>query len=183
MTVKDIDLSSARAIRSPVRTRILEIAIAQAPVSVRDIADRMGRSPASMYHHVKMLQAAGLLREAGSAGHGREAERLYAPVAQGFRVKSEKLTKKGKEDFAGLGAAHARYALRRYVRAVETDGAILSGAARNALVRHLSLRLSPQGLKDLNRDLEALIAKWAVAPQDEDAAVLSLAIVMGPHKV
>jgi DNA-binding transcriptional ArsR family regulator len=182
MAVKDIDLSSARAIRSPVRTQILEILLAQAPLSVADIAARMGRPPAALYHHIKTLAAAGLLRDAGTAGQGRETERLYAPVARGFRVRTEKLTKPGREDFAGLGAAHARYALRRYVRAVETADAVLSGPGRNALVRHLSLRLSSQGLKELNQDLEALIIKWAAAPSNEDAAPLSVAIVMGPHK-
>lgn len=181
MTVKRVSITKAKAIRSPVRTRILEILLAGSPMPVRDIAARMGKPPVPLYHHVKTLLAAGLVREAGTAGQGRESERLYAPAAKGFRVETDGLTKRGREDLAGLGAAHVRYALRRYVRAVETKDAVLSGPGRTAMVRHMSLSLSAARLAELNLDLDALAQKWAATRSEAGAATLSVVIVMGPQ--
>jgi hypothetical protein len=77
------------ALTSPLRLEILGQFTGPAPLSVRDLAERMGRTPHSIYYHVHLLARVGLLREVGlrPGGAGR-GEALYRPVQDTIRVDS-----------------------------------------------------------------------------------------------
>lgn len=184
MTVKTGRISALKAIKSPVRTRIVEALLPGAPLSVAQIAERMNASPVALYHHVKILVAAGIVKPAGMAGEGRAAERLYTLVARGFRVETANLKPKDRGDLADLGAAHVRYALRRYSRAVTAGDAVLDGPGRTALVRHMILRLTDAQLKKLNEEIDRLVQNWALTPgqREQGERQVSLALVMGPSE-
>lgn len=69
------------ALGSPLRIEIIGFFEYGGMLSVRDIAERLGRPVASMYFHVHKLVRAGLLVEGPKRGTGPAAEVLYRAVA------------------------------------------------------------------------------------------------------
>jgi DNA-binding transcriptional ArsR family regulator len=67
-----------RALTSPLRQDIVDLAQAMVRVSVPELADHLGRPADALYYHVRALQRAGLLVEAGARRRGRHQETLYS---------------------------------------------------------------------------------------------------------
>lgn len=168
-----------RALSAPQRVRILECLLAHAPQSIREVAAVLKRPPAALYHHFALLRKAGLILQAGTRGEGRNAERIYAPVARALHAAAPR-TKAERGELARAGETQVRYALRRFSRAVRSGEALLQGAKRSTAVRHLTLRVSPDQLAALNRDIDALTAKWAQASAPTDGVQLSLLLLLAP---
>ena len=106
------------ALTSPLRLEILGQFTGPAPLSVRDLAERMGRTPHSIYYHVHLLARVGLLREVGtrSGGAGR-SEALYQPVRDTIALDAEPGTE---DSIRRTMAAAFRMALRDLDTALES---------------------------------------------------------------
>jgi hypothetical protein len=78
-----------QALTSPLRLEILGQFTGPKPLSVRDLAERMGRTPHSIYYHVHLMARVGLLREVGQRreGGGR-GEALYQPARERFALEA-----------------------------------------------------------------------------------------------
>ena len=50
-----------KALAHPLRQQILELMIA-APITTKQVADRLGEKPTKLYHHVDKLEVAGLIK-------------------------------------------------------------------------------------------------------------------------
>ena len=68
------------ALTSPLRLEILGQFTGPKPLAVRDLAERMGRTPHSIYYHVHLMTRIGLLREVGRREGGGRSEALYQPA-------------------------------------------------------------------------------------------------------
>jgi hypothetical protein len=68
------------ALTSPLRLEILGQFTGPKPLSVRDLAERMGRTPHSIYYHVHLMTRIGLLREVGRRQGGGRSEARYQPA-------------------------------------------------------------------------------------------------------
>lgn len=75
------------ALTSPTRLEILGLFTAPGPLSVRELAERMGRSASSVHYHVNLMVEVGLLREVGVRPRGTRAETLYEPVRRTVRFR------------------------------------------------------------------------------------------------
>src|SRR5262249_12876415 len=101
-----------RAIGSPSRVVILEHLLGRSPQSIREVALVIGRPPAALYHHFRVLTEAGLVVEAGSRGAGRKAEQLYRAAASRVRAAIDPRSAAERTALARTGEVHARHALR-----------------------------------------------------------------------
>lgn len=54
--------------------------------SARELAEEMGRTPASTHYHVKELLAAGLIREQGRRPTARKPEAIYEPAEKTYQL-------------------------------------------------------------------------------------------------
>jgi DNA-binding transcriptional ArsR family regulator len=171
-----------RALSSPQRVRILERLIASAPLSIREVAGALNRPAAALYHHFSQLEGAGLIVQAGVRGEGRTAERIYAPAARALHAAPPRNNAE-RDELARAGETQVRYALRRFSRAVRAGDAPMQGPERTTAVRHLTLRVSPEQLGALNRDIDALTARWAQAAAADDGIQLSLLLVLAPENI
>ena len=62
-TTKTIDDRTARAaVSSPLRLEILGLFVSAEPLAISDMAVLMNRSAGSLYHHVGILEEAGILQ-------------------------------------------------------------------------------------------------------------------------
>lgn len=143
------------ALTSPLRLEILGQFTGPTPLSVRDLAERMGRTPHSIYYHVHLLARVGLLREVGlrPGGAGR-GEALYRPVQDTIRVDS---AEPGAEDTIRRTMAAAFRMAQR-----DLDSALESASRRApadppGLATRLHFRATPRTVKDVRRHLQAAI--------------------------
>jgi hypothetical protein len=139
------------ALTSPLRLEILGQFTEPTPLSVRDLARRMGRTPHSIYYHVHLMARVGLLREVGQRreGGGR-SEALYKPM----------------RDRVALDAADpaAGVAIRRTMGAAfrmaerDLESALQSAPGDPRLLgMRAHFRASPMVLKQVRRHLEAAL--------------------------
>lgn len=67
---------------SPARLELIEAVDAAGPVSARALARRLRRSAGSVYHHLRILEHAGLVRRSGFRPARRRPEALYVLTAR-----------------------------------------------------------------------------------------------------
>jgi hypothetical protein len=144
-----------QALTSPLRLEILGQFTGPTPLSVRDLAERMGRTPHSIYYHVHLMARIGLLREVGprTGGAGR-SEALYQPVRDTIMLDAA-------EPAAGDAirrtmAAAFRMAERDLDSALESTGRA-PPADPPGLGTRLHFRAPPRVLKEVRRHLQAAI--------------------------
>ena len=72
-----------RALAHPLRQRILELMI-DAPITTKQVADRIGEKPTKLYHHVETLEAAGFIRLVTTQKKRGTVEKYFEAVAERF---------------------------------------------------------------------------------------------------
>jgi DNA-binding transcriptional ArsR family regulator len=78
-------LEQLKVLADPLRLRMLE-AFALAPVTTKQVAERIGEKPTKLYHHVDALAAAGLVRLVRKQQKRGTVEKYYQAVARVFEV-------------------------------------------------------------------------------------------------
>lgn len=72
-----------KALAHPLRQRILELMI-EAPITTKQVADRIGEKPTKLYHHVDTLESAGLIKLVRTQKKRGTVEKYYEAVAKRF---------------------------------------------------------------------------------------------------
>ena len=144
------------ALNSPVRARIVESLSAHGPSSVREIADRLGRLPESLYYHLRPLVNVGIVVFKEKRKVRRRAEAVYQLAARRLVIDPRQRSKEYIEALAGTCSAVLRLADRNYRAAIDRGGFALDGPRRSLMVRHYTLRLNRAGLSRLNRLLDGV---------------------------
>jgi DNA-binding transcriptional ArsR family regulator len=72
-----------KALAHPLRQRILELMI-EAPITTKQVADRIGEKPTKLYHHVDTLESAGLIKLVRTQKKRGTVEKYYEAVARRF---------------------------------------------------------------------------------------------------
>lgn len=175
------------ALASPLRLEILGLFTHDDALAIADMAQLMGRPAGSLYHHVGILERAGLLRRAGTRPKGKRHEALFSLTASRYEVAAP-----ANEDEA---IAHAVKTMASAFRMTERDlEAALrdrtvrrEGSDRNLFAARLHLRASPELLAKVNRHLEAILdlvqaeAASCEVPSADDQH-LSLTVALLPIK-
>lgn len=84
------------ALSSPIRDQIVQVVVNQAPwapgagdekgVSIREIAEQLGRKPASLYRHIEALIEVGLIREIGPRASGGRDATTYGAIGEAMHL-------------------------------------------------------------------------------------------------
>jgi len=72
-----------KALAHPLRQQILELMI-EAPITTKQVADRLGEKPTKLYHHVDTLERAGLIRLVKTRRKRGTVEKYFEAVAERF---------------------------------------------------------------------------------------------------
>jgi hypothetical protein len=150
------------ALTSPLRLEILGQFTGPTPLSVRDLAERMGRTPHSIYYHVHLMARIGLLREVGRREAGGRGEALYRPVR-------DTVTLDAADPGAGLAIQRTMAAAFRMAER-DLEAALESAPAHPRLLTmrppvttswgtggRLHFRATPRVLKEVRRHLRAAL--------------------------
>jgi len=145
------------AVASPLRLEILGLFISVDALSISDMAALMNRSAGSLYHHVRILEQAGILEQTGTRPKGKRHEALYLPTASRFEFD----TSSGEEEvIAGAVKTMAtgfRMAERDLQAALRSDDRPMESPDRNFYAFRLHLRASPELLAEINEHMNAVL--------------------------
>lgn len=156
------------AIGSPVRNLVSLTLAMLRRASIAELAAHLGRSPESLYYHVRRLQAVGIVEPCARRLVNGRAEALYRLVGGRLRVDPRQATPRFERAYARGAATLLRHAQRAYTRAVGQPETQRAGRGRNLVIRQLQVRMSRATLREFNRRFDQLVA-FVRQADDRDA--------------
>jgi DNA-binding transcriptional ArsR family regulator len=149
-----------RALAHPLRLRILRLTLNQ-PMTNRQLADRLGRDPGTVLHHVRMLVRGGFLAaEPVREGKRGALERPYRATGKSWQVR---ITPSADHLVSVMDA------VREEILEAGTDATLSS--------MRLGVRLRPDDLAELRRRIRQLGDEFVGRdhPDGEPIGILALA--------
>lgn len=142
-----------RALTSPLRQDIVDLAQAMVRVSVPELADHLGRPADALYYHVRALQRVGLLVEAGVRRRGRHDETLYSTPDPERRLMLRYRSGRGAatKPLRTLVASMLRNSRREFDSAISDPDCVVEGAGRELWAGRATGWLTQAELAKVNR--------------------------------
>jgi DNA-binding transcriptional ArsR family regulator len=157
---RDATPAEMRALANPIRLRILRLTLDRA-LTNKEMAERLGRDPGTVLHHVRVLVRGGFL-EAGKVRPGKRGalERPYRATGKSWRIRM----RQGSDYTASV------------LDAVRDEIEESDSRAALSLVR-LGVRLSDCDLEDLRHRIAELGDEFAIRDDPAGAPVGIMAII------
>lgn len=153
--VLTLELRHLRVLQSPVRHEVWAALVEAGPCSVSELAERMGRSPASLYYHVHRLAGSGLVEELGQRSAATRPETVYR-AHDWIRLRPEsEWTGAYRRAQAKLHGSSLRLMGRRISSYLEGGGRG-EGSEGDFVVRQYRIRATASHRRRLRRGIEAL---------------------------
>jgi len=178
------EVSSAQlaALTAPARHDILDRLTAQGPMGASEIAAALGRQPTAIYHHLRQLEAVGLIEAVQRPGAPAEPGRpglLYKAVDRVLVATEASRDPANRKVLARIAHAAAAQTARDFEIGLSSGARVMSGAARNHTFFRAVVAPSPERLARINALLEELEA-LALAPEPNPGPLMSLAWIAAP---
>ncbi len=149
----------AKALASSLRLRILRICLGAGHTN-KEIAEILGRDPASILHHIRTLVRTGFLEPQQERRGARGAREIpYLATRKSWRLSTPAMDRSMLDTFLEEVAL---------VPAAELDMA------------RLGLRLSPAGMAEFQARLRGLLDEFANRPDDPSAPAWSVFLTLHP---
>ncbi|MEM1453471.1 MAG: helix-turn-helix domain-containing protein [Planctomycetota bacterium] len=140
-----------RALRDPVRERILRALEQAGPLPVRALAERIGRAPESLYYHVRALVRAGFLRTEGKAPSGRRHHVVYGVTYDDLFIDQSQRSPAFFEALREHYASRLRRKERDIERSLAGDRRLPPDEPRRTGLLQVDVRLTKRGLERFRR--------------------------------
>jgi DNA-binding transcriptional ArsR family regulator len=152
-----------RALASSLRLRILRLTLDE-PLSNREIAERLGRHPATTLHHVRTLVDTGFLAAEPVRRGTRGAREIpYRATRLSWRL-----------DLSDVAGAHGAVMLEAFL-----EEARAAGLERLRTIR-LGLRLRPHEYEEFEERLQAIFDEYAARPPSDGGQAWSVFVGLHP---
>ncbi|MBL8057117.1 MAG: helix-turn-helix transcriptional regulator [Anaerolineales bacterium] len=163
------DLETLKVVADPLRAQVLEL-LAHEPLTVRQVADRLGLAASKLYYHFGMLEKHGLIRVVSTRLVANVQEKLYRTVAIDYDVDKSLLsfsTPEGKENITTLVRTTVDATREDILRSFQARAFRLEqGAAaqpRHVIISRALSRLSDEQAEAFGRRLQALLQEFGAA--------------------
>jgi DNA-binding transcriptional ArsR family regulator len=153
-----------KAISHPTRSRILGI-IQQQPATAFQIADRLGKPPGTIGHHLQRLEAAGLAQVV--------ARRLVRGIVAKYYTRTARIFKYDLPSEV-VGDSYPSLEIVTHAREELADSLAAAGKDNPLPVGFPHARLSPERLRAYDERLNALIDDFLAEPADPNGQVYGL---------
>ena len=167
------------AIRSPVRQEIVDVLAATGIRTVAEIASMLGRSTHSLYHHVRVLERAGLILNMGIERRNRRDEVLYATPGRRLRIHRDPGSPTFRRNMRGLVAGMLRLTERDFVRELARR-ASTKVTSINLSAGRMKGRLTAGQLREVLRLLGRLYDLLGNHPEQTAGTMHALTMVIAP---
>ena len=169
------------------RLEIYECLQISGPLSIAELATRLGRPADSLYYHVRKLLAIGGIEEVGEDGarRGEATTRgrtgaVYAPVAKRVDADLSPRSRRSRKAWVEGGSSVLRLAQRNLASALEGGEVRPEGARRNVLLRRVKVRLNAKQQREVNRYLDGLDELLRRHAENTSGELQAITFVMTP---
>jgi predicted ArsR family transcriptional regulator len=167
-----------RALCSPMRHEIHQVVLSQGKASIREIAEQMGRKPASLYRHIDQLVQVGLLLEEGTKSTVRRDAKVYSTKLEFMRYRPRK-----PEMVKALGE-FARASLKdtglKITKTFDSGEAIVVAPLRDTFVGSPAGWLDDDELSELNEHIDAINELLSNKPRKPDSKRVVISMGLYP---
>ena len=125
--MRKANVAQLRALASPVRIEIVGVFQSHGPLAIREMAEKLGRPADGLYHHVRQLQKAKILRIAKTRRVGKRDEAIFELTAERFGHAEQPKTPAMRLAIVETAASALRLANREFRRAVLVEKAPRGG--------------------------------------------------------
>ncbi len=146
--------SQIAAISSPMRHLILWTMEAFGRMTVSDLAERLGRTPESIYYHMRALSRAGLIVEHEIRPTGGRPEAVYGLPAEVLVTDPTQTSPSYLEAMRRSSAAMLRLASRQIDSALKRQRSEARKRHAAFCMQHAQARLRPRDISELNRRID-----------------------------
>ena len=168
-----------RALAHPLRLRAFE-ALTEAPRTGKQLAELLGKKPTHLYHHLRVLEQAGLVRPVSTRKNRGTTEKFYQAVSD--RVVLDKgLFPEQVAAADGLIGEIFRVTLDELGTA--RDLAERSASKPSVLVKRLRIRAPSGRIDELTERLEAWLDDFADASDEQGDREYAVTVALYPTKV
>ena len=158
-----------KALADPLRTSILHL-LAERAATTTELAEAVGRPHGSVDHHLKVLEAAGLVRVVRSRKVRALTQRWWGRTARTIQIRPI-------DDAAGRKGVTGRSAGRDHMFLREAITAMVDGDQAQSSLRFA--RLPADRIEEYGRRLDALAVEFVSEPRAGDT-VFALVFAIGP---
>ncbi len=169
--------SELAAIVSPVRHHLLRTLSLLGTASVRELADELGRSPESLYYHLRALAKIGLVVERSDPDR---TEALYATAAESFVTDPTQTSKGYLDAYRRSASALLRLADRQLGAAIERQQETKSKRPVSLRIQQVQARLSPAAQRELAARLDDIVRFLIDEDDPEQSARVVVTLVGSP---
>lgn len=171
------DLEAVKAIADPLRNQIIEI-LSPAPMTVNQIAEKLGLAPSKLYYHVNLLEKHGFLKVVETTVRGNIIEKHYWITAYDYDIDKDLLnfnvtTSDGKQNVISMFLATLDTTREDFVRSIEARAFSLERGAvpkpRHVVNHRAVFHVSDARIGEFQQRLSALFEEFR-ALEDPHAA-------------
>jgi DNA-binding transcriptional ArsR family regulator len=184
------DLEAVKAIADPLRNQIIEV-LSSGPLTINQVADKLGLSPSKLYYHFNLLENHGFLKVVDTSVHGNIIEKHYWITAYDYDIEKDLLnfnvtTADGKENVINMFLTTLDTTREDFVRSIEARAFSLEHGAephpRPVFNYRVICQISEERLEAFHEGLRALVKEFAEMddPEAEDAHPWALTTVLYP---
>ena len=165
------------ALSNPVRSRIMHLAAE--PVTVGELADRLGVPATRLYYHVNLLVEVGFLAQVDQRKSGARIEKIYRRTASNLRLGSNVVETIGDTRTAADAAAALLFDPAR-VEAADTIEQVFVGADPIAALDRVEVRLTSTDVERFQSRLQQLTEDLRACSSDEGTQAYSYTVAFVP---
>lgn len=165
------------ALSNPMRIRILHLAAE--PVTVGELADRLGVPATRLYYHVNLLVEVGFLAQVDQRKSGARIEKIYRRTASDLRLGSDVVETMGDSRAAADAAAALLFDPAR-VEAADVIEQIFVGTRPISELNRLVVTLTPEDAARFQSRLEQLTTDLRAASSDQGTESYSFTVAFVP---
>jgi DNA-binding transcriptional ArsR family regulator len=147
-----------RALALPLRHELGDRLAALGPSTVARLAAALGRRPTAIYHHLRQLEAVGLVRASHVEGERGRPAQVWETVAPLMRMARAGRRRANHAPMATAGSAAASRAGRDYAQGFRRSHWAIEGPGRNHWFFRFVSSPSPSRLRRINALLDRLAA-------------------------
>ena len=184
------DLEAAKSITDPLRLQILEVLV-QSPMTVNQIAEKLGLSASKLYYHVNLLEKHGFLQVVDTTIHGNIIEKHYWVTAYDYQLDKDLFnfnvtTSEGKDNIINMSLATMDTTREDFIRSIEARAFNLEHGAEphpRQVINFREVILVPEEkIDDFQSRLHALLEEFKEmkAPEAEGQHPWALSVFMYP---
>jgi DNA-binding transcriptional ArsR family regulator len=154
------DAEGIRLLGSAVRLDLLDYLESTGPATVSELAGALGRPADTLYYHIRLLRAAGILVRCDGDGKDREGRGMLLDLSSDNAAVRYRQQPEIVEALADMVSTLLRNTGRRFRAAMagEAGDVSLEGPRRNVWAARVRGRLTEEELREVNEAIERVVA-------------------------